>query len=366
MSIQVIKDPKTDFYTFEGTTFNDPLKSPHSCYDTVNSQCYFNESLQDCIQKCKDSPECGAGYYISSPRESICAPLKTSLFPDSNPIYKLILGEDPKLQYNSFINPTKFEFPPDDAGAVYYGDVLQLKCDDNNTFLSTVDRNQAIDFEEGSISRISFLNPNIFFNVPFLDRINYGDPLIIVQDKSSLIIQPDDEGTNALKWLLRLSTTFEDNQAFYFVSADGKQIGDPVIYGDKFYIYRSAKMSGVVLDPFNKMITYGPGPEEGKFKGYLTTFSLKRSNPLYTCLRGVCTSIDTTQVKYDGPKARYNDQIVYRSDNCFLQCPTSSVFEASVLPSPRNVPKSTHPLRAKIVIGIAILVILIGIYKLRD
>ena len=364
MSIEVKKDPETGFYLFPGTTFIDPLKSPHSCYDTVESKCYFNKSLEECVKICDDHPDCGAGFHITSNKESICAPLKTSLFPDSNPAYKIVMGDNANLKYTSFINSKNFEFPPDDAGAVYFGDVLQLKCEDNQTFLSTTDRDEPINFEAGSITRISFLNPNMFFNVPFLDRVNYGDPVIIVQDKSSLIIQEDDQGTDALKWLLRLTTTFEENQAFFLVNANGKNIGDPVVYGDNFYIYRSAKMSGVVLDKNNNLINYGPGPEEGKYKGYMTTFSLQRSSPIHACINGECLSVDRNQVVYDGISGKYNGEPVYRSENCFLKCGTKEGL-GKITTSNVETPKKSSPMRIKILLGICILAIIFLVYRLK-
>jgi hypothetical protein len=204
---------------------------------------------------------------------------------------------------------------------VYCGDVMRLQSADNGQYLSSATENESIRFADLGFTKITVMDPNLFLNVPLLQQLNYGDPIVVIQNQTSLVMMRDENGDRRFKWLLRLTPDFSASQTFYLVSADGKELGDAVHYGDSFYVYRNGQVSCAVLDPKNELLLdYGPGVEHAKYEGLLPTFKFVRASPLYSCIDGKCSEVDITEVKYDGAVGTYFGSPVYRDKDCFMQC----------------------------------------------
>ena len=95
------------------------------CNDAIEGECYTDKTFDQCIQSCKDSPECNFGYYISNIQGSnnICVPLRDVNI-DSNPVYRLrtqnIYSEMDGTDSKVFIDKTIYPFHPEQAN-IFYG-----------------------------------------------------------------------------------------------------------------------------------------------------------------------------------------------------------------------------------------------------
>jgi hypothetical protein len=327
------------FIVLEGKTYKDALKDPYSCYDTVRSQFYTNKTVKECQEICHTSDRCGAGYHIANKKgDSICVPLRTNIFPDANPAYNIVDGTDPELIYTTFIDVDKFEYPPKDAGIVFCGDILRLNNVDNDSHVETAVQDEPIQFGSKGFVKMTIMDPNLFLNIPLKQQLNYGDPIVIVLDGTSLVMMNDGSTDKRLKWLLRLTPDFNENQTFYLVSAEGKDIGDTVNYNDKFHIVRNGQVSCLVVNnDSNTLEDFGPGPEAAKYRGLSSTFSFTRASPLYSCVEGKCEEIDISEVEYAEGDATYFGKPVYRDPGCFGVCSNATTLKSTFIPkSPKK------------------------------
>ena len=78
-----IKLDKDNWALIKDASFK-PFESPRSCANTIDSNCIRNLTPEQCVQKCKNSEYCDAGYWINIPKKtdkgsegSYCLPLST-------------------------------------------------------------------------------------------------------------------------------------------------------------------------------------------------------------------------------------------------------------------------------------------------
>ena len=98
------------------------------CEDTIDGVCYYNIPIEECIDKSTD----GFGYHVRFKNgNSLCAPLRTSIYSDINVVYKLVNqkahSELNDVSVSTFVNKKKYEFPPLRSDIFFYFDIFLLK-----------------------------------------------------------------------------------------------------------------------------------------------------------------------------------------------------------------------------------------------
>ena len=86
-----------DWLIWENTAIDDMDLNRVGCGDTIEGICYKNLNIKECIEKSTD----GFGYHVQFKNgNSVCAPIRTSLHPTLNVIYKLV-NQDVHTELNN-------------------------------------------------------------------------------------------------------------------------------------------------------------------------------------------------------------------------------------------------------------------------
>lgn len=98
-----------------------PFSTGLSCIDTIDGECIRGVSLDECMQRCQDSPYCHAGYHVSFENRdlsSFCLPLNTISYQNTNFLNNVIqptnatrLSADNGIHVNVFYDEHRY---PDD------------------------------------------------------------------------------------------------------------------------------------------------------------------------------------------------------------------------------------------------------------
>jgi len=194
MTSYTLPKPKMDgsWAVFDNVTFN-PFVHPGSCHDTIESRCYKNQSFQKCLDRCKHSDNCEAGYYIAVPgkeHRSYCFDIAHQLFPQQNPSFHLRNKNEWKslqnLETRTFLNTDVWKYPPKLANGVHFEDIVSLINVEKNFGLETINpHGDAIKFTPGAETRIKILRRYKFSRDPI---VNYGEYLTFRVPHTTLIL----------------------------------------------------------------------------------------------------------------------------------------------------------------------------------
>jgi len=75
----------SDFILKENTMLK-PFATLASCQETIHSECPRGDTLEQCVDRCRQDPFCAAGYYLEPTfeKDSYCAPLNSALHKNMN------------------------------------------------------------------------------------------------------------------------------------------------------------------------------------------------------------------------------------------------------------------------------------------
>jgi hypothetical protein len=118
-----------------------PFSTGMSCIDTIDGECLRGLSLEECMQRCEDSPYCHAGYHVSfTDRDlsSFCLPLNTISYQNTNFLNSVIqptnstrLSADNGIHVNVFYDEDRFPDTLDvaETSFLFLGDTCFLCVD---------------------------------------------------------------------------------------------------------------------------------------------------------------------------------------------------------------------------------------------
>ena len=362
-----------------------PLKHPKDCIDAVKSVC-TDVDLDDCIKECKHSNRCDFGYHIKTPDRNYCISLYTSdYYPDANPVYYLKNKDD--FKETNFKNITTASFMdtrtwgergilPDEANAVFYGDVVSLKNKkDKKIFGLTRDKKSPI-FKE-STGYSGYLKLNNIYSSELVDKIQYGDSI------SFQVKQKTDKGFKNTSEVLTETITnrqddsvsFQDinqavqtnNEKFTIISPRKVKHNQTVNYGDNFLLRTSVGyLENKLVGKEYKLVVnnnYDPN-KDGMKDSFLFTF-YNVDKPLYYCQNGKCMKDRLGNAQTVGSSAKYNDTVAYTRSDCFGSCGWKDIGECKneFKPSVSIPPSTKKPLSSLCIVLIiaTILLILIAV-----
>lgn len=281
-----------------------PFRHPYSCSDTIESKCYENISLEDCIDKCSNSKLCNAGYYLSSNDKSYCFPLYTERLKENNPSFDMRPKD--KFGINGetavFLNKEIYSYPPNNANGIFFFDILLLKKANSNLYLFTTNsQDDTIKFSEDAKIPLRLIKRYGY------DRnvsLNYEDELGLALPGTNLILSQE-RGIDNINWNSLLSGIIA-NEAIFTIRSGSRK--DQVAYGDTFQLVFKDNM---YLSLKNNELVVSDTPTEFQFEPAFN---------VYYCDKGRCKSIPLKDVEKKGLSAIYNSKIVYRNDYCYDQC----------------------------------------------
>ena len=194
-----------EWLTWPNTAIDNMNYNRVGCADTINGVCYNNTTVKECIDKSTD----GFGYHVQFKNgNSICVPLRTSLYPSLNVIYKLrnqeIHPELNNVSISTFINTDKYNFPPLQSDIFFYLDIFQLRNEESKLFLSSTNlNNNYIEFlpESEYNLNIQIIPVNAFApQIANYEKILYNEEFSIIITGTSLFLAFDNL-TGNFKWV---------------------------------------------------------------------------------------------------------------------------------------------------------------------
>ncbi len=282
-----------------------------SCRNTVDGICYYNESLQSCIEKTRDF-----NMFFEIGKDTICMPVEhgVSIHPLESFRRSSVYPELDGVKTTSILNTEKYEFPPDFSNVVFYNDLLTIE---NNgiTIGST-------NFKVQDDSPISF-DKNIDINIIILSKsveylhhseipVRYGETFAFSASGSSLIMN----SSEYVDIVWRHITGLESNDySFQLKPLDpNKKDGDIVTYTDSFNILCNGRQ--IYVNDRYKLLQYksNTGIE------YLPVFKFVPKIFGYYCQDGKPKKIMIQDIETDGLKGTYKGKNVYRNPGCFGLC----------------------------------------------
>lgn len=312
-----------DWLIWPGTVLN--FIDTVGCNDTIDGVCYKNKSVQECIDTCVN--DCGAGYHIEYGNgKTVCVPIYTSIHPYLNPAYRLrkqsIYPELSNTKVTTFINTSKFPFPPNYANTIFYRDIITLQVPAVNQKVLTVDtsnsdqtiytgtsqgNNLQIVQAEKSVEKFSYYKP-----------VQYGDSIVIVIPGTSLVACvgfPD----QVLEWRTAYTGIGLPSSVFSLIPVSTNQkVGDLVAFGDRFIIQHQNSSSLYI--------------RQNRTYGYLEVVyqtmddTLSDENCIFVaeskmtgwyCDNNQCKSIPIKNIEKHGTSGTYKGSMVDRTPSCW-------------------------------------------------
>lgn len=310
-----------NFQVFPETVLSDLNLT--SCMNTINGVCVNTKNLQECIDICKSSDNCNAGYFVSSPngfsQENICAPLFHHKKKSNTPYYrfrnKSIYPELKRSDVYVFTDTDLYPYPPDEANAMFYKDRFILKHTQSGVHLGMNDsgdltqdlilKNETED--KVHIHVLQFLSSEITRDkVENYVYIRNGDSVVINIPNTAFVLKPIPTEKAGFVWVLALSG--KNSFPFQLVCKE-KKFGEILNYNDVISFYHNDLP--VVFR--NGIFSLGNNPND------IALFTAIPKLEAYYC-NGTCTKVELEKTDRNGFTASYNGSKVYRSPVCWNLC----------------------------------------------
>ena len=322
-----------DWLIWSNTAIDNMEENRVGCGDTVEGVCYSNLTIQECIEKSTD----GFGYHIQfKDNNSLCVPLRTSMYPELNVSYKLVDQSNHKqlnnVSISTFINTKKYRFPPLKSDIIFYFDSLLLKNNDIELILSDTELNDSI------LNFLPVNNSNI--NIQFIPSYNIVKGLVnyleILYDKEFNIIM---EGTSLFltfnesnNFVWKYSNVDEISTFFKIIpfDSDGKynkdKLNTSISYKDTFTIVYNDTIvltvsdDNILVGEYINLSTLIDRIDKNKKQN----FSIISKMTGYYCDNNKCTPISLEDKNLyrlnTDDSTTYNNALVCRNKDCWGTC----------------------------------------------
>lgn len=347
---------KQDWLIWPNTTFS-KIKWA-DCNDTVEGICYRNHTIEECMERCP-ADVCGTGLYTKFKNgESICTPLRTGIYPNLNPLYRLknqsLYDLDPNVVNMSvFVNTKIYPFPPSNGNIVFFTDIVSLQDADGDRMLDT---SSPIKYGPGPCTlkkdATSVLTLQPVFRTANATTVHnrpivYGDEFILAVSGTSYVMEVKTAGINPLVWKRALGVLGGSGIAFRLVPTDhNKKEGDLVTYSDTFSLmYADIGMVAVRPDDNQLYLSDSPlladptnieslGIPHSSAQSLTSRFKFKSLMKGYYCENKTCKTVpadDIIPVSYPGKWSRaprpdiltsgtYKGNNVFNREGCWGLC----------------------------------------------
>ena len=318
------------------------------CADTIDGVCYYNIPIQECIDNSKD----GFGYYVEFKNgNSLCAPLRTSIYSDINVVYKLVNqvvhSELNNVSISTFVNTKKYEFPPLRSDIFFYFDIFLLKNCESGLILSDKDlRDNRIDFltENDNNINIQIIPKYIAVkNLSNYRNVMYGTDFSIIIEGTSLFLTFDNL-TDNFKWI---QSSVDEMNVFFKImplkmdgTYDVSKLNKPIGYRDEFTIFYSdiivlkLNSDNILSGEYNNIQKM----TERNDTSIKSTFTVISKMTGYYCDNDKCEPIQLSELNKNtkSEETLYKNSTVGRNKDCWGACKywdkkTNSIPEYSTI-----------------------------------
>ena len=363
-----------DWLIWSNTAIDNMEENRVGCGDTVEGVCYRNLTIQECIEKSTD----GFGYHIQfKDNNSLCVPLRTSMYPELNVSYKLVDQSNHKqlnnVSISTFINTKKYRFPPLKSDIIFYFDSLLLKNNDIELILSDTELNDSI------LNFLPVNNSNI--NIQFIPSYNIVKGLVnyleILYDKEFNIIM---EGTSLFltfnesnNFVWKYSNVDEISTFFKIIpfDSDGKynkdKLNTSISYKDTFTIVYNDTIvltvsdDNILVGEYINLSTLIDRIDKNKKQN----FSIISKMTGYYCENKQCKSVPIKDIETNGSSGLYKGVAVERQPGCWNICEyKNNSYSLSAMPI-RNISYIYLYVIGIILIMILILILILTLLKYR-
>lgn len=300
------------------------------CGNDVDGACGRYDTIQECIDECKNSGHCYYGYYISSP-EKYCLNVDSILgAPHYDPTldWKNAKG-NPQEKVFAFVNKEK-GFPNKFSNTIYFRDEVFLMGE--NTLGINTPRNTIIKGDEiipqvtlgenPTLLTIDFSQPFTTSLLPSSDIINNEKFILTIKDTGYILRKS--EKNNDMIWILRGKVEIKESDLLRLLTVDKEDKDNHISYGEKVYILY---LSGFLQNKDGKLIYVEGSPGNDNKDNKSNIFYFKTDKDVYTCENGKCVNIPRDKIPLGVPDPKYNGKDTYRDETCFGVCDYTSPKE---------------------------------------
>jgi hypothetical protein len=320
-----------------------------NCKDTIKGICEIRKSVKDCIDNCDVS--CALGYHIEFENgKTICACIRTDIYPYLNPIHRLkrkeLYPELSNVKISTFINTDVFPFPPEEANVVFFKDILNISEVANGSVVKAGSKGNLPEQQN-----FVYVGNDSNHNLQFLQAVisseqiakyipvHYGSPIQISTPGTSLLLSVTYE--NKLLWKSISRVIYTKETTFKLLPLTPvKKIGDDVTYGDIFAITYGDGSSFVVVDQDHLTLVSDNIGNILNNKKLICKFSLKSKMTGYYCDGRDCKPVDIKDMEISGQMGRYKGVTVGRDPNCWGVCKYLKLGTNSTMPLSSIEPSS--------------------------
>ena len=345
------------------------------CQSTPKGICFSGKTINECISEAKESGS-GAGYVTKFKNgDTICTPIKTSVFPTINPSYILrkqsIFPELDDVDVYTFIDTDMFSYPEYNANIILLHDIVGLE---------NVETGKTLDYGKISANQSFILymtNKKISGQLKILsfwnkywrsyEKLTYNSEFTLSIPSSSLQLKISLKNYPKLEASFSLNTT----ESFKCVFLNKPQSDKYITFSDVFALqYREIGNYIVLHKKYNFLFLFY-GNLDNMLNNDNQNFYFKfrfQGQPMgYYCKDNKCNQIPIYKTQQDGINASYAGEEITRQHNCWGLCKSKKFLPTS--PPPlynrhinRNR-KKTYKILA-IVLGVIIIIVVIS-YILR-
>ena len=337
------------------------------CDDTINGICLTGKTVQECIDQCIG--ECAAGYHIEfKDGATICVPIRTSIHPYINPVYRLkkqsIYPELDNVKVSTFVNTDFYPFPPESANVVFFRDIITMKDTVNGNMITTqnaeIKGQELIYMKQGNENNITLL-PTHMSNgqVSKYMPMRYGEPFKLSIPSTSLIAKVN-TNSDFLEWGAHVGFFNETDISFRVMPINSsKLLGDIVTFDDTFAILY-ANDAVVVLYPENNYLQLANINLQDALKNtdFVSTFQFISKMQGYYCDGNECKPVPIKDVQTFGPAGLYKGVTVVKNPDCWGVCNYLNPGTRDIYPLLTTLPKTRYIKIYWWILGMIIVIIL--------
>lgn len=314
------------WYIFPDTTLSN--LNLNDCDDTVNGVCQHTDTIEQCIDVCKNDPDklCDGGYFIEANDKNYCVPLRSYITEQTYPYYRFrrkdIYPELENVKSTMFMS-TKYPYPPKLVNRLFYTDNLFFENIKTGLQLG-IDSDKKLD-KHVVFSTENPINVQLIplettrSSVEQYIMVNNGDSVAINIPETAFILT---QGTNGkIEWLMRASGINTPDNTFKIFSSDStKKVGEPLNYSEQFYFVNQENRILIFNDTLKILEIINRNFIDAKKDDRNMYFKLKPNVEVYYCNNDLCTNTVLKDAQMNGDTATINGVDVVRSPTCWGQC----------------------------------------------
>jgi hypothetical protein len=252
-----------------------------NCSDTIDGICTTGETVDECIDRCEKSEDCKAGYHIQLEDQSICAPLRTSIYDN----YDFVSRVCPQSEYKEFDDADVTVFMDSSlvqpqTKYIFHRDIVTLKHVQSDKLLSN--STGVLKFDAVGAGLSIRTADDVTTHSSIYSPVMYGDSFFF-SIPSTALLSTLDPINRTFEWKI-IAGYIVDLSTFKVVPVNKDRLGSRVTLDDEFKLVTNTN-SYIGLDDDILYVNSRDTGDTFKFVSYMDG---------YKC-DGSCTSVPIHQ-----------------------------------------------------------------------